>query len=517
MAATSTLPQESLSRKSPIGRAGVLTLFGYGIKVRVQAGHLEIEDGIGPERRNIRLARVGHGLKRLVIVGSDGFISLAALQWLADQRDTGFVMLDRDGTVLLTTGPVRPSEAKLRRSQALAHHSGVALRIAQELIARKLRGQEQVARHQLLDAATADTISRFKDELSAAESITSIRLIESQAALAYWSSWRNLPINFPKNDLHRVPDHWRHFDARISPITGSPRLSVNPANAILNYLYAILEAEARLAAAALGLDPGLGVLHADTANRDSLALDLLEPVRPQVDSYFLQWITKQSLRREWFAEQRNGNCRLTASLAVQLSETAPAWRQAVAPIAEWIAQALWNSNRKPTPVERNLPTRLTQRRKSEGRGREFTAKTAPARLLPNVCAECGAATKRGRHCLKCGKQVAGEKLIELARKGRIVTLEADAQRRRSETQRRHEAAKREWRNSQDANSLSDKFYDQEIQPRLASVTIVRIALALGVSEPYAADIRAGRRRPHPRHWHVLAELEGVARFVIKSN
>jgi|ERR1700730_10548667 hypothetical protein len=33
---------------------------------------------------------------------------------------------------------------------------------------------------------------------------------------------------------------------------------------------------------------------------------------------------------------------------------------------------------------------------------------------------------------------------------------------------------------------------------------------LGVSEPYAADIRAGRRRPYPRHWRKLAELVGVS-------
>lgn len=63
---------------------------------------------------------------------------------------------------------------------------------------------------------------------------------------------------------------------------------MNPPNAILNYLYAILEAEARLAIAALGLDPGLGFLHFDTRTRDSLACDVLEPVRPEVDAYLLQ-------------------------------------------------------------------------------------------------------------------------------------------------------------------------------------------------------------------------------------
>jgi CRISPR-associated endonuclease Cas1 len=152
------------------------------------------------------------------------------------------------------------------------------LRIARELISQKLAGQERVARNKLLDSATADAIARFRAELAAAESIATIRLLESQGAAAYWSAWRTLPISFPRNDLRRVPDHWRVFGARISPLTRSPRLAVNPVNAILNYLYALLESEARLAAAALGLDPGLGVLHVDTPNRDSLALDLMEPV-----------------------------------------------------------------------------------------------------------------------------------------------------------------------------------------------------------------------------------------------
>ena len=46
---------------------GALTLYGYGIAVRVDRGHLVLEDGIGAERRHARLPRVGHGLKRLVV------------------------------------------------------------------------------------------------------------------------------------------------------------------------------------------------------------------------------------------------------------------------------------------------------------------------------------------------------------------------------------------------------------------------------------------------------------------
>ena len=55
MAASQTLPQGKAFRKFPIGKNGVLTLSGFGIKVRMQSGHLEIEDGVGPERRKIRL------------------------------------------------------------------------------------------------------------------------------------------------------------------------------------------------------------------------------------------------------------------------------------------------------------------------------------------------------------------------------------------------------------------------------------------------------------------------------
>src|SRR5438874_2184862 len=144
MAASAKLPQPPQSHNSLKPRHGVVTLCGYGIQVRVDRGHLLVDDGIGADRRQCRLPRVGHELKRLVVIGADGMISLAALRWLADQ-DAAFVMLERDGSVLSTTGPVRPSDARLRRAQALADQSGAALRIARELISRKLAGQQQIA------------------------------------------------------------------------------------------------------------------------------------------------------------------------------------------------------------------------------------------------------------------------------------------------------------------------------------------------------------------------------------
>src|SRR5579863_5171336 len=424
-------------------RHGVITVYGYGIQIRVDRGHLLIEDGIASDRRQARLPRVGHGLKRLVVVGSDGMLSLAALQWMADQ-DIAFSMLERDGSVLATTGPVRPSDARLRRAQGLAVQSGMALEIARELISQKLDGQAQVAREKLLDTTTARTISEFRAGLANAETPEAIRLLESLAGRSYWAAFHNLPINFPKNDLQRVPDHWRTFGYRISPLTGSPRLAVNPPNALLNYLYAVLESEARLAAAALGLDPGLGVLHSDGKVRDSLACDLMEPVRPKVDAYLLDWITRESLRRDWFFEQRDGNCRLMATIVVRLSETAPTWGRALAPRAEWVAHTLASGISKPN---RNIgpPTRLTQSHRRDVRD---SAPILPAKAAPRpdtLCAGCGVRIDRGgKHCALCTKPISKDNLTQAARAGRVAAQGAEAQARRSGSQRRHEAAKRGW-------------------------------------------------------------------------
>jgi hypothetical protein len=57
--------------------------------------------------------------------------------------------------------------------------------------------------------------------------------------------------------------------------------------------------------------------------------------------------------------------------------------------------------------------------------------------------------------------------------------------------------------------LSEDTYLGKIQPQLVGVPISTLSSTLGVSEPYAADIRAGRRRPHPRHWEALARVSHV--------
>jgi hypothetical protein len=342
------------------------------------------------------------------------------------------------------------------------------------------------------------------------ETIQEIRQLEAQAGHAYWSAWRALPIDYPRADLRKVPDHWRTFGTRISPLTRSPRLAVNPPNAMLNYLYALLESEARLATAALGLDPGLGVLHLDSRTRDSLACDLMEPVRPQVDTYLLDWITREPLRREWFFEQRDGACRLMGPFAVRLAETTPTWARAVAPMAEWVSRIIWSTI--PRRARQLSPaTRLTQghRRHAKGGPSNLPARPAPRPLA--VCRTCGEPLVHGsKYCSDCAGTVAKENLIEAAKLGRVATHSKRAEALRAQTQRRHAAAMRVWHPSELPDWLNEEAYREKIQPRLARFPVSTIASALGISGPYATDIRAGRRRPHPRHWYALAKLVGVS-------
>lgn len=478
-------------------RNGVLTLSGYGINVRVERGHLLLEDGIGRVRRQARLARVRHGLRRLVVIGADGMVSLAAFRWLADQN-ASFVMLDRDGSVLATTGPVRGSDVRLRRAQSLAGQSGAGLEIARALIADKLAGQERVAREMLGDTEAAREIANARRENDRARNVDAVRLIEAKGANAYWSAWRSVSILFPTKDLRRVPEHWKGFDSRNSGIRGTQRLASNPINAILNYLYAILEGEARIAAATIGLDPGIGVLHTDTRGRDSLACDLMEPVRPRVDAYVLDWITREPLKREWFFELPNGNCRLMAPFAAKLAETASTWAREVTPVTEWVARALF-----PQSAKAGGDLALASRGVS-------MPQTSDGPRPPRVCSNCGAAINRtARQCVQCAARTTVEKFPEVARVGRSVAHSPMAQARRAKTQRRQASVLRGWLSAKHPAWLTTEAYTERILPRLADIRRTVIVSTLNVSSPYAASIRAGRRIPHPRHWLALAELAGV--------
>ena len=83
MAATATLPQRraagNFTNISACQRPGALVLRGFGITVDVQRGHPHIDDCLCGKRWEEPLSRVGHGLRRLVVIGNDWLVPFAAL------------------------------------------------------------------------------------------------------------------------------------------------------------------------------------------------------------------------------------------------------------------------------------------------------------------------------------------------------------------------------------------------------------------------------------------------------
>jgi hypothetical protein len=77
---------------------------GYGIRVGVWNGQLEITDGIGKHRRTRKVPKADRQLRRLVITGSEGYVTLSALRW-ASEHGLGIVVLDAAGELVASHVP----------------------------------------------------------------------------------------------------------------------------------------------------------------------------------------------------------------------------------------------------------------------------------------------------------------------------------------------------------------------------------------------------------------------------
>ena len=230
-------------------RASVLVVDGFGIALRVvNRGKLRVEDGIGRQRRSLTLDRAGCGLERLVLIGHAGYVTLEALSWLR-AIGAALVQIGRDGEVLAHSVPFGYDGHPIRRAQALAVTNGLDLAIARELIAGKLDGQRRILVRLGADLREFD---KLRASLASADSIERVRVIEANAALAYFGAWKAVTIRFRERDLARIPARWLRCDSRASVLTGAPRAATSPINAMRNYLFACLESEARLALLAQG-------------------------------------------------------------------------------------------------------------------------------------------------------------------------------------------------------------------------------------------------------------------------
>src|SRR5665213_1226324 len=87
----------------------------------------------------------------------------------------------------------------------------------------------------------------------------------------------------------------------------SRRPPLDPVNALLSFLYTLLTHDCRSAAEAVGLDSAVGFLHRDRPGRPSLALDLMEELRPVfADRLALSLINRRQLQSGDFERREGG-------------------------------------------------------------------------------------------------------------------------------------------------------------------------------------------------------------------
>jgi len=87
----------------------------------------------------------------------------------------------------------------------------------------------------------------------------------------------------------------------------SRRPPLDNLNALLSFLYTLLASEMASALETVGLDPYVGFLHQDRPGRPSLALDLMEELRPVfADRQALSMINRRQIAGKGFTQKENG-------------------------------------------------------------------------------------------------------------------------------------------------------------------------------------------------------------------
>jgi CRISP-associated protein Cas1 len=106
----------------------------------------------------------------------------------------------------------------------------------------------------------------------------------------------------------------------------------DPVNACLSLGYTLLHAQAVQACATAGLDPLLGFYHRPAFGRESLASDLIEPLRPAMDLWVWEQLRTRALREEHFTHDK-GACLLGKAGRQQFYAS---WEEHAAPWRRWL-------------------------------------------------------------------------------------------------------------------------------------------------------------------------------------
>jgi CRISPR-associated protein Cas1 len=221
------------------------------------------------------------------------------------------VLLDRAGRFQARIeGPVS-GNVLLRRAQYRASdrpepivRSFILGKVANQrsVLMRALRdyGEEYATDARAAIAAIVDRLAQILRHVEFAdEPLERLRGAEGEAANLYFGVFGHLIRSGEPQML------WRGR---------SRRPPLDPVNALLSFLYTLLAHDCRSAAEAVGLDPAVGFLHRDRPGRPSLALDLMEELRPALaDRLALSLINRGQLQAADFEQREGGAVSLTDS------------------------------------------------------------------------------------------------------------------------------------------------------------------------------------------------------------
>jgi len=164
------------------------------------------------------------------------------------------------------------------------------LALAQAIVTRKIEAQAECLRQRGVEPPLAP----FLASVQKAPSIAALLGVEGAASARYFNHWASL-----------LDPAWGFQGRTRRP----PR---DPVNALMSLGYTLVcHAVGRLAARE-GFETALGFLHAPASGRPSLALDLIEPLRPWVDEWVLMALHEEAaFGPEDFSNDPDNGCRLT--------------------------------------------------------------------------------------------------------------------------------------------------------------------------------------------------------------
>ncbi|MGH8475024.1 MAG: type I-C CRISPR-associated endonuclease Cas1c [Methylococcales bacterium] len=128
--------------------------------------------------------------------------------------------------------------------------------------------------------------------------VEQIRGIEGESAARYFAVFNALIVEDRQSEFQ--------FKGRTK------RPPLDPVNALLSFAYTLLTHEIASALQGVGIDPYVGYLHTDRPGRLSLALDMLEELRPWwCDRFVLTLINRKQIKAADFVYESSGAVRLT--------------------------------------------------------------------------------------------------------------------------------------------------------------------------------------------------------------